>query len=138
MRDPMSTAAQARFLLNVLVDRWRWRGHVGNAKAACNLERGLERLGWFGGLPSAITLAGRAALARYLLRTFTGPVEVVEEQPIMFAEEALVMLEVVAGRDVGMPATMFRDWIRRSRGKLVATTAGREALVSYLLRDFHA
>ena len=140
MRDPMPTATQARFLLGVL------RGASVDSLIRRAPETWLCCAGRWIGRDDTLTAAGRDALARYLTRTFSGPVVVVEEQLPLFTYEAQVMLAIVMGREFKAPTELLgylslRGWVglsRVSRGKLVATDEGRDALISYLLRDFHA
>lgn len=108
---------------------------------------GMVGVGWIesvrGGV--AITEAGRDALACELLRGFAGPVVVVPEQPIMFADEARVMLAVVAD----LPPYTSAEPINHTSDLLDlccalgwlddddhATDAGRDALAAYLLRGW--
>lgn len=104
---------------------------------------GMVGVGWIqsirGGV--AITEAGRDALARELLRTFTGPVVVVEEQPTMFADEARVMLAIVVGRFFETTPDMLTrlcrcKWIEFAHGAVFVTDAGRAALAAWLLRGW--
>lgn len=143
MRDPMPTAAQAVVLLNVLAQRYVLAGVI-------EVQSWIDVLvaEWVDNrrYPPSLTPAGRDALARYLLRTFADPAEMVSEQPPMKHDEARVMLAIVTCREFKAPTELLgylslRRWVglsRVSRGELVATTSGREALISYLLRDFHA
>ena len=151
MRDPMPTAAQAVVLLNMLAGhRFRW-----------SLDACVEcwRAGWIHHLHAehALTPAGRDALARYLTRTFRGPVVVVEEQPAMREDEARAMLAILAWDrdpfssfdrskaydDLGSRSNSEEIIDRLFRAEWIdffdyPTAAGREALISYLLRDFNA
>ena len=93
----------------------------------------------------AITEAGREALARELLRSFTGPVVVVEDPAwIVFHDEAAFLLALFCGRDpsVGREpghAGIMRHFCRSHRwidaGDRM-TDAGRAALASWLLRGW--
>lgn len=108
---------------------------------------GMVGVGWIesarGGV--AITEAGRDALARELLRTFTGPVVVVEDPIwIVFHDEARVMLAIVRGGKYGTDLPIDRTneildvlwrrcWIDAYDKP---TPAGRAALASWLLRGW--
>ena len=147
MRDPMPTATQARIMLNMLTGQWPFaRMSDVRARDRGAAMRQIVKRGWSINYSQALVCAGRDVLARYLYRTFSGPVVVVEWQPPMKPDEARVMLAIVTCREFKAPTELLgylslRRWVglsRVSRGKLVATTSGREALISYLLRDFHA
>lgn len=136
----LPTKAQAVVLLNVLAaaPRFRWSlDAFGECWAAGWMSHERTR----GQVTRHLTPAGGDDLARWLLRDFSGPVVVVPEQPIMFADEARALLmivttsHVVASNDV-LEILLRCGWIRVIRGKLAATDEGRDALAAHLLRGW--
>jgi hypothetical protein len=134
------TAPEARLLLAVLRHGGPFGGMIARAPhvwLSCRALRWIDAGG-------NITEAGRSSLASWLLRTFTGPAVVVEEQPAMADDEARVMLGVMRGALYGSGLPVFRttdvlDTLWR-RGWLDAydnpTALGRDALAAYLLRGW--
>jgi hypothetical protein len=141
MRDPMPTAAQAHVMLYLLRGLSPYTGRVGGDNRGGVLDS-LWHACWIDG-DDDLTWLGREALYRYLTRTFAGPVVAVAEQPIMFAYEARAMLAIVMGREFKASTEVLSHlswlgWIDVAHGGVYSTAAGREALISYLLRDFNA
>jgi hypothetical protein len=132
---------EAAIMLALLAGRSPYA--VGRMSRTASLLHGMQRRGWVTSADEP-TAGGRDALAVFLLRGFRGPVVVVDEQPVMFAEDARAMLAIVTGRPLVAPTWVLAilshcRWVEFSRishGKLIATPLGRDALAAYLLRGW--
>lgn len=142
--SPMPTRWQGRMLLNIHWGQSPFGGMPAGRGVPVHGE--MRPYKWIMGNRTArLTLAGRDALARWLLRSFTGPVVVVEKQPTMSADEARVLLAILGGSSVYAskhPGYLINRMLDAmcDCGRLddydCLTGAGRDALASYLLREW--